>query len=385
MTQFERSDIERLVEARSGPCVSIYAPMIEAGAETRQNRIRFKNLVQEAEQQLKSDWEMSPEASKEFLQPLRGWIEDTEFWQHQGRGLAVYRAADLTDRFKIPLEVRERVVVQERFHIGSLLPLLTGDGRYYVLALSQKSVRLFEGSRDGVHEIDLGDTPRSLEEAVGRETEEFHLQYHTSSLQRGGGEGAPVYHGQGGGEDDATREIAVFFKRVASGVDARVANEAPLVLACVEYLAPIYRQASQHDHLLEEIVAGNPDRLSGQELRERAWELVEPVFDVQRQEFLESYRGKAGTGLTTAGVEETLLAAVDGRVEVLFVVRGVEVMGRFDAAERRVDLGEQDGGGARDLKEETAVQVLLHGGTVLSIDPDEMPAEGARTAAILRF
>ena len=386
MTQFERADIERLVEARPGPCVSIYAPMIEAGAETRQNRIRFKNLVQRAEQQLESEWEMSPEACKEFLQPLRRWIDDTDFWQHQGRGLAVYRAADLTDRFRIPLEVRERVVVHERFHIGSLLPLLTGDGRYYVLALSQKDVRLFEGSRSGVHGIDLGDTPRSLVEAVGGETEETHVQYHTSSGQRGSGDGMPVYHGQGGGDDDTTREVEVFLKRVATGVDPRVASGAPLVLACVEYLAPVFRRASQHGHVVDEIVAGNPDRLSGDELHERAWKLVEPVFDAQRREMLATYADKAGTGLTTDGIEETLLAATDGRVEVLFVARGVEVIGRFDPTERRVEVGEQGNGrGSLDLKEETAVQAFLHGGTVLAISPDEMPSDGATAAAILRF
>lgn len=386
MTQVERADIERLVAPRSGPCVSIYAPMIEAGPETRQNRIRFKNLVQRAEQELELHWGMTPEAVREFLEPLHGWIEDGEFWQHQGRGLAAYRASDLIDRFRIPLEVGERVVVQDRFHIGSLLPLLTSDGRYYVLALSQNSVRLFEASRDAIHELDLGDTPRSLVEAVGSEIEESHLQYHTSSGRRGGGEGGPVYHGQGGGDDDSSRELAVFVKRVASGVDARVTDGVPLVLACVDYLSPVYRRSAEHRPIVDELVSGSPDRVSGEELHDRSWELVEPIFQSHKRDLLDRYASLAGTGRTTAGVEETLLAAVDGRVEVLFLERGVQVAGRFDAASRTVEPSEDgDGPEHRDLKEETAVQVLLRGGTVFALEPDEMPAEDAVTAAVLRF
>jgi hypothetical protein len=42
------------------------------------------------------------------------------------------------------------VVVTDRFHIKPLLPLLSGDGRFYVLALSQSEVRLLQGTRYSV-------------------------------------------------------------------------------------------------------------------------------------------------------------------------------------------------------------------------------------------
>jgi hypothetical protein len=40
------------------------------------------------------------------------------------------------------------VVVSDRFHLKPLLPLLTGDGKFYLLTLSQEDeVKFFEGSR----------------------------------------------------------------------------------------------------------------------------------------------------------------------------------------------------------------------------------------------
>jgi len=47
------------------------------------------------------------------------------------------------------------VVVSDRFHLKPLLPLLTGDGRFYILALSQNQVRLLQGTRYSVRGLYL--------------------------------------------------------------------------------------------------------------------------------------------------------------------------------------------------------------------------------------
>ena len=49
MTELLRSDFQALADA-SSTCISIYMPAEKAGAETRKNPIRFKNLIREAEE-----------------------------------------------------------------------------------------------------------------------------------------------------------------------------------------------------------------------------------------------------------------------------------------------------------------------------------------------
>lgn len=39
-------------------------------------------------------------------------------------------------------------MVDDRFHVTPLLPLLAGDGHFFVLALSQNQIGLLEGTRD---------------------------------------------------------------------------------------------------------------------------------------------------------------------------------------------------------------------------------------------
>ena len=61
-------------------------------------------------------------------------------------------------------------MVNRSFQIRPLLPLLGGDGQYYVLALSQDHVRLFEGTREGVCEVDVDAVPQGLAEALKYDT-----------------------------------------------------------------------------------------------------------------------------------------------------------------------------------------------------------------------
>lgn len=381
--RFSATDLGDLAAPRQGPCVSLFAPMVAAGPETRQNRIRFKNLVREADRLLEERYEMTPEARADLLAPFHLTLDNSDFWHRRSHGLAFYRSGDYCVLFQVPRQLRELAVVQDRFHVGPLLPLLTGDGRYSVLALSKNSVRLFECTRDTVAELDLGETPRSLAEAVGGERQESHLQLHTASGRRGGGEGAPVYHGQGG-QDDSDAEIATFLERVARGVETRVAPGEPLVLASVDYLAALFRRESRHDRIVEDTLSGSPDRLSAAELHANAWEIARPLFHRDQQRALARFAARHGTGLTTAALEESLLAAVDGRVDTLFVARGIERWGLWDEDGRSIEPAAPTDSEARELREEAAIHTLRRGGVVFAIEPGEMPVEGA-AAAILRY
>ena len=64
---FSKAEIQTLNSAQGLPCVSIYLPTHEAGAEIRQDPIRLKNQLSEAEKQL-SQFDDSIDTEK-LLQP----------------------------------------------------------------------------------------------------------------------------------------------------------------------------------------------------------------------------------------------------------------------------------------------------------------------------
>ena len=78
-----------------------------------------------------------------------------------------------------------------------------------------------------------------------------------------GGE-PPRWPGTGRGIDDATHEpndaILGYFQQVDTGLRAFIRDEhAPVVLAGVEFLLPIFRRANTYAYVLEEGVTGNPE------------------------------------------------------------------------------------------------------------------------------
>lgn len=398
MALLSRKDLETLLEEDSGTCVSLYVPTMKKGAETQQNPIRFKNLLREVEHELaEAGWEEDETAR--FLEPLHELQDTYDFWQHQDNGLAVFRSDDLFEYFKLPFSVEERVTVADRFYLKPMFHLLRGDGRFYILALSQKKVRLLEASRYHVKEVELpDDVPTSLEDVVGHELKEEHIQYHTGTSTSGpagganggagGGSGrSPIYHGHGGGEkDDRKQEVSKFFHELDRSIHEHLHNKSvPLVLAGVEYLIPIYREASSHQNLLEEGVSGNPDAVSADELHERAWEIVRPMIISDREKAAERFQELVGTGKASAQLDEVVTAAFDGRVDTLFVAETDERWGHFDPAEREVQHYDEPQNGAEDLLDYAAVRTFMNGGTVYALEGDRLPEAAGSVAAIFRY
>jgi release factor family 3 len=376
MSLLSRDEIQTLIQTSHGPCVSIFMPTFRAG-DTQQNPIRFKNLLRSAEERLPG-WGLRNGDAESLLDPARRLMDDRGFWEHQDEGLALFRSPDLFKTYRLPLALRELSVVEDRFHVKPLFPLLSGDGHFYVLALSLKNIRLILASRFSAREVDLGDIPKSFQEAMGGLTRQF------SQLQAG------TFPSHGMAEDDLKAEIVKYFQIVDDGLnhlEVNIDREAPFVLAGVEHLLPRYREASKLPHVLDEGLTGNVEGLSPEELRDKAWEIVEPVLLADRRRAVERFGDLRGTGRTSTHLDEILPAAHDGRVDTLFTARGVRVWGTYDhegRAARFQEDQERQVNGSEDLIDRAAVQTFLNGGTVYAVEQQEVP-EGYAVAAIFRY
>lgn len=77
--------------------------------------------------------------------------------------------------------------------------------------------------------------------------------------------------------------ILRYFQQVADGVHSIVGEgDAPLVLAGVEYLLPIYRHAAEYPHIVESEITRNPEDLSHRHLHRRPSPPVQPLFRKER-------------------------------------------------------------------------------------------------------
>ncbi len=385
MYPWTRDELRTLVEQPEGVCVSIYLPIYRAGADSQQNPIRFKNLLRRAEEHLLAGGLKTPELS-ELLEPAKKLITNRPFWQGQSRGLAVFLRPGVFRCYTLLVDVEEMVDVGNRFHVKPMLRLLTLDEHFYVLALSQREVRLVYCTPHTAGEVPLESVPGSLDEALGVEESERRIQFHTPNPSAGGQARAAVFHGHSPG-DRFKSEIFRFFRQVDAGLQdiLRYNEPAPLVIAAVDYLFPIYREANTYPYLMDTSVEGNPEGLRAGDLREKAWPIMEPYFRRAQEEAAARYSALLGTGLASSDLGEVVRAAYNGRVHTLFVPVGRERWGVFYPASNEVYVHEEREFGDHDLLDFAALHTFINRGTVYAVQQtDEVPGR-ALLAALFRY
>jgi hypothetical protein len=376
-------DVNELLGFRDGPCVSVFLPTHRTSPESEQDPIRLKNLLNEAERRLVAVGLRTPEAGQ-ILDPGRRLLDLGGFWSYQSDGLALFLAPGRFRLFRLPLELPELVVVAGRFHLKPLLALLSTDRLFYVLALSQNEVRLLEGTRQHVDTVELQDVPTGIRGSLKYDDLEKERTFHVAGA---GGRGAPVvFHGHGiGGEVDKGL-LERYLREVDAGLwEVLRGRRAPLVVAGVGYERGMFRKITRYPNVLDEGVEGNPEGLRPEALHERAWAIVEPVFARAREEATGRYQEAAGRGAHAAADVETIArAALQGRVEILFVPVGEQRWGTIDPQTLSVVVRPEPGPGDEDLLDRAAVQTLITSGTVFAVQPEEVPGPGP-AAALLRY
>jgi len=383
----------RELAAHSAPiCLSIYMPTHRRGSETEQDPIRLKNLIGQLEEKL-SAADIQRAQAEALLEPLQALLDDREFWQHQSKGLALFRTEDWFRSFRLPLLFDEQTIIGKRPYIKPLIPFVINNGHFYLLALSQNEVRFFRGTRQQMGEIDLGETPTSLDEAMRFDEFEDQLQFHTQTgTGNSSGGRAAVFHGHSNAGDEAVikENIKRFLNRVDDGVHEAIHganddNRVPLILAGVDMMCGLYNEVSKYPTIVDDTIAGNVETLEEQELHAQAWALVEPTFRAAQQEAMDAYLHLSGTDDPRAStdLEGIVAGAYFQRIDTLFLPEGMQQWGTFDQKTNEVHLHENVQDGDAELLDFAAVHTMLNGGTVYTLAPEEMPTR-AQALAIYR-
>lgn len=359
-----RRQIERLLQARGEPLVSIYLPTSPITPEADAARIAFKNLAAEAVGEL--DGGAEREAIEGALDDLH---DDGEFWAEQAHSLAVFADPQGLRSFRLPNRLTEAVQVADRFYVKPLLRTVTFPQAAFVLALAEGSVRLLEVTPDlPTFEVRVPDLPKDAADAVGKASTTDRS--HSGRLV--GSEGRKT-----------------LFRRYARAVDRALrgvlgGQDVPLILAASEPMEGIFRSVNSYPHLADRSLPGSPEDSSDAELGEAARGVLDGLYAEQLRELTDLFEQRSTVGRTAVEINDLGRAATFGAVDTLFVDIDTKVAGAIDEESGVVSLDAAEETGDYGVVDELCRRVILAGGTVLAVRAADVPG-GGPAAAILRY
>jgi hypothetical protein len=383
MNLLKNNILEELLKEHEKPCLSIYQPTHRHRPEKQQDPIRFRNLLNELEKSLRKTFQTHK--TEPLMEPFYALAENFQFWNYTLDGLAVFGAPGFFRFYSFQRSVPELIVAADNFHTKPLLRILQSADRYQILALSRDKIRLFEGNRDILDELEPPEeVPRTLTKALGEELTEPHLT--VSAYGDGPGSTAPMYHGHGGRPDQIDIDTERFFRAVDRAVLKHVSNSSglPLMLAALPEYHGIFRQISRNPFLMKKGVEKNPDAFSLDELRDQAWQVVLPEYLARLNQLIERFDEAKPKDLGSDQVPKVAEAAVGSRVETVLIEADRRVPGRLNIQTGEIQFNNSSTPETNDLLDDIAQLVLKLRGNVVVVPAENMPSSTG-IAAIYRF
>lgn len=379
-TMLSLDDLRSLSLAQTAPAISMFLPSHPISREVLQDPARLRNLAREAVRRLVEGGHRAAVA-RDLIAPAFSLAEDEQFWLQSGLGVALFLGPGYKRCHRVPVPLREELVVGQHFCVRPLLSLLAENGEFFIVALSAMRIRLFQATRyrvEPVNGLKLPNGVRSVSEMTDyQDTVSGHPVSHMPVWRSRHGMGKVSNAGEAPEELRRT-ELMEYLVRGARAVsDYFSGKRVPVVLAALPVLQGNFRINAHINGLLREGLAIDPEHRTPEDLRDKAYDLVRPSFAAAQEQAIERFNALFGEHNPKAGTEpaDIVEGTRYGRVDTLFLADGAQLWGRIEEADERVEIHDAPMPGDEDLINRAIIETLLHGGTIAVMAKTRFPIQ----------
>lgn len=330
-------------------CVSIIMNTHRTRPDNQKDPIQLKNLIKEALDRLYSNYE------KRFVWPIEerlNEIADSLRHDENIESLIIYVNPNFSAYTRLPIPVKDRVVIDNTFATRDLIRASYEEGGYYVLQLSRSVARLIEAYNDKVVEELGGDFPyeNPLENRVNPDL------------------------------DNESTYIKEFMNHVDKSLQSILRdNPLPLIIASERRTYDYFMEVCDDSSL----IVGRIDRLPSEEKADKivaeAWkEMASIIQDRQAARIQELHEAKSTNSLVV-GYEEVWKTIQEGRGKTLFVRKGLiqpAIVDKENFTIRLVDDPVSNPDAVDDIVDEMIEQTIAFGGDLVFVKDDSLEEYG---------
>ena len=369
-------EIDELQKVRDGACLTILMPLYTRSPDDQQQTpIRLKNLSNRAHDCLKAH-DLSDEQRKAITAHLGEAMAQVDA-AHHARGLAIFANGTMHRIGYLPFEVAEHVILEPTFATRELVLASKRSPRYRVLSVTEKSVHLYEGTRETLSEIKDDRFPK------GSTQEGVETQLDNSF-------GVELSHLQ-----DA--EARNFFQRVDDALAiVQDTDPLPLALVGVERTMAYFEKVTRYKDAIVARLHGNFEKVPQHEMEAKIWPLVEAAMTQSNDRVLQRLEDAVGAGRAAFGIYEVWNAAQNGRVDLILAEENFQQRARKtapgeDGISHLQNLDETGEGEELDDAVDDIIEIALQNGGDVTFFSDGRLSQNQRLpqqtpiAAILRY
>lgn len=347
MKELMTQDLKTITEATSGPMISIYLSKENGIHDLRSLTEKWKESLNRAEFFLLKDYSRAFVDS--FMKPL--WKTDClQKMEHVDKGIIVFYSEVEKAFVRVQTTINDLVVVADSFHVKPLLRIKNTARGFFLVSMSAKAINVLAETNGHLYRLE------SYKNHIVEENSNKKTRVETK---------------------DFIAHTAIELNKLLS------AYKLPIVLAGVKDHLGHMKKLLDHSCLLEESIVGNVEKLRTDELREKCFELLEPVYLKKELEAIEELNAAVKKNHAITFIEDIAVSAVHGKIKKLFVVENRQLWGAINQLTGEIFVSpRQTNSHDDDILDDICQIVLSKGGEVVVLK-DAHKVSGYLAAAIV--
>ena len=335
--------IKKLNKVTGKACVTILVKTHRSRPDNEKDPIAVKNLIKEAEARLKAEYADVADERIEALKKLAGEVNHST----NKEGLMLVVSDSVAEYHQLPVEMKDRLVIDNTFATRDIVRGSHERSDYYVLVLSRQQARLIAAHNNHVdHEITDG---------FPMENDIVPDDKHEMSMSQG-----------------SDKIVEHFFNKVDKTVQRVVnADPKPVILATEERNHDYYKNVMDRP-----IIAGhinkNHDHEQAEDIVRESWPVMREHLQNKNRQRIQELKQAVNQQRYLSDLSDIWRAVNEGRGQTIFVERGYFQPAQIDG-ESVVPVDSPNGNNVvDDIVDEMIETNQKHGGDTVFVNDDEL-------------
>ncbi len=341
--------LNKIKDVHAKGCVTLILNTHRTSPDNNQDPITLKNLLKEAEDGLLKEFDKR-QAGRIFdnLNEAAGQVDHA----HNMESLLVFANENVKDFVRLPIEVENRVIIDDNFATRDIIRALHEQKNYYALVISRKNARLIEAFNDKlVREFKNDEFP--YENEVHYSTDKHQLSTNK-------------------GTDNQYEE---FFNRVDKEFQKTIGDRRlPVVVVTEERNFHHYKKVCDNPEQIAGHVNMNRDDEKAEDIVRAAWKVAEEVVEEKNNKRVNELKEAVNSGNFLSDFNDIWKAVNEGRGETLFVQKGLFQPAKItsNGIELSDDASKRDENVVDDIVDEMIERNIAKGGDTVFVNGDDL-------------